>query len=235
MSTKSTPVEDGRSGLRKWTEELPKIDDALKNFVTIVIAQLSVSTESDAERREDARAKGLRPRSPAAVIQCARAFSLTLNESIHDFPAPLEFETANPQGDMSALDRIAQISEYKLIYVLSKKISQATTTGAKATKLFGKSFLRFLLLSMPSLNFEGRLYRRAADQDMKRQLQWMYQTFRSCTLDSEKGGGTRAPSALNREYLILCWSKNFRQDLAALQRKKQIQRKEEAAERRPLS
>ena len=115
--------------------EEPKIEYVVKNVLTLLLAG-NMSTTMQVEREERM--------TPGIVIGCGRLFVRTVNN--FQLMDPLEWGIANPQGEMPGLQRIEEVSRYRIAHLLWKKVKDR---DGKVCKLFGKHFLLWTAIMEP--------------------------------------------------------------------------------------
>eukprot|EP00931_Biecheleriopsis_adriatica_P065396 TRINITY_DN39924_c0_g1_i1.p1 TRINITY_DN39924_c0_g1~~TRINITY_DN39924_c0_g1_i1.p1 ORF type:complete len:267 (-),score=83.49 TRINITY_DN39924_c0_g1_i1:94-849(-) len=120
--------------VQRLMEELPRIDAALKNFLSLRMAQGFMPAE-----------EGQPAASPAvnglALQGCARVLLKTLNA--HDALSAQQWGQQHPQGpDERGLDYMARLSNYKVAQSLWARSQQA---GEKPSKMLGRSALQVML------------------------------------------------------------------------------------------
>jgi len=102
-------------------EELPKLDAAMKNIIALLSGKSTLTNEA----------------IPALeLLSCARVVLKALNA--HELVDVVEWGAKHPQGEQTAMDRITQLTCYKVVRALRIK---AQGMGGKPSKLFGKSFI----------------------------------------------------------------------------------------------
>ena len=192
--------------------EKPRISDAVKNLLTILTASLKTASEEDRRRyvREG------RPERIEEILQLSRGFLKTIdeNESKKKFPNPIEFERLYPQTkSQSAVERLDQVAEYKVLYVLVQRIRRAER--AKCTKLLGKSYCAFLLRYPLCFRFEERFCCTMEKKGVtKRKSTWFLNAVR---YSLRCGEGNVEERLLDPEYAKLVWSEDFKRDLSKVQ------------------
>lgn len=214
--------------LQRIVQEVPKISGALKNFVAICAAQLSVATETT---KKSAITEEI-PSTPARVLLLAKLIAKQVNVDVVHLLEPLKFEALKPQGkEQGALERLEEIAKIKVWYVILKRLLDAK---ASPSKYLGKSLLIFLL-SVPHLRFKERVYESASDERTKRQLAWFLDRFvgenaaaTTTRTNSESLGRVAGNEFFSREYVRLIWSRNFKAELREIQRKNQEVRRKTA-------
>lgn len=108
------------------TADVPRITDAMKNFCSVLAA--ADLTDDRVEPHELASLLGL----AKVVLKCINA---------HVLATPDEWAVKHPQGDdETGAARIESLTRYKACYALRQQLG--TASGAKATKLLGRAFLR---------------------------------------------------------------------------------------------
>ena len=114
--------EDFDTEVSILVNELPKLDSAMKNMVALLSAKSILTNDS----------------IPALeLLNCARVILKCLNE--HHMIDVVEWGSLYPQGPtQTAMERIAQLTQYKVARALRSKAQQM---GGKPSKLFGKSFI----------------------------------------------------------------------------------------------
>lgn len=120
-STKNVPSADFDAEVQKLVDESPKLDSACKNLIALLSAK-SLPTEEPVPTTE--------------LLSCARVLLKKLNA--HIFVDVVEWGTKHPQGEQTALARINQLREYKVVSALRARVGQMS---GKPSKLFGKSFI----------------------------------------------------------------------------------------------
>lgn len=110
---------------KQLQEEMPRIDAALKNFLSLRMAE--GLTAGDAAG------------AAAPLRGCARVLLRALNAA--DLPEATEWGRRHPQGEEErGMDYMARIGEYRVVQVLW---AQCRTAGQKPAALLGRSALRF--------------------------------------------------------------------------------------------
>jgi hypothetical protein len=113
--------DDFDAEVQLLVNEVPKLGDACKNLVAMLSAK-SIPTED--------------PVPVTELLSCARVLLKQLNA--HVLVDVVEWGSLHPQGELTAMKRIDQLREYKVVHALRAK---AETMGGKVSKLFGKSFV----------------------------------------------------------------------------------------------
>lgn len=113
--------DDFDAEVQLLVNEAPKLGDACKNLVAMLSAK-SIPTED--------------PVPVTELLSCARVLLKQLNA--HVLVDVVEWGSLHPQGELTAMQRIDQLREYKVVHALRAK---AETMGGKVSKLFGKSFV----------------------------------------------------------------------------------------------
>jgi hypothetical protein len=91
--------------VRQLVDEEPKLDAACKNLIALISAKSAHTGDSI---------------PPLELIQCARVLLKQLNA--HELVDVVEWGSAHPQGAQQlALDRIQQITQYKVVRALKTK------------------------------------------------------------------------------------------------------------------
>lgn len=118
-------------------EETPRIDAALKTYLSLLMAQGLVSSTNPA----GAASSGSTLSGSAAALAwqaCARTLFRKLND-LALVPAP-EWGLSHPQRDDEAgMNYIARLGQYRVVHALWEKCRQA---NQKPTKCLGRSVLR---------------------------------------------------------------------------------------------
>ena len=195
---------------RRLMEEKPKIDRAMKNYMSILMAR-----ERSSERTKVT--------TTAFLLQSARLVMSRIKQ-VH-LVSPIEYGKLCPQKkDQTALDRMDEISNYKIYFALYQKIK--ANEKASPNRLFGRSYIQFLLKN-PILKFKEAVLndakKRFDGDDEKFEL---FEEF-FCGfigVDSMK-------TLLLGEYSKLVWSENFEDELRHIQKRRKKQREEENVKR----
>lgn len=128
-------------------EEMPRIEAALKNYLSLKMAEGLVLDEQS----DDAKGQVAASISPAALQGCARVLLKTLNSI--QLPTAPEWSQRHPQGkEEPAMDFLSRVGSYKVVRVLWEKCKdpQAGKPGVKPAKMLGKSALKFVLPEVTS-------------------------------------------------------------------------------------
>ena len=202
MSSKS---DDDESVARRVMMESPKIDRAMKNYVSILMAR----------ERSSERAKSL---STMSILKAARLILARIK--LTNLVSPIEYGNLCPQRkEQTAVERLDEISNYKIMFALWQKV--ATSSKANPNHLFGRSYLDFLMKN-PVLKFKQIVLNDAKEKfdgdDEK--LEFFAEFFRGFAEDAGKVLG---------EYSELVWTENFESDLRRIQDKRKKQRQEDTA------
>jgi len=124
-------------------EEVPRIEAALKNFLSLKMAEGLAPPEPGAEAPASAASS---PASNSSLQGCARVLLKGLN-ALELPPAP-EWGKRHPQGkEELGLDFISRLGSYKVVQALWTKCLSA---GQKPAKMLGKSSLRYALPEVSS-------------------------------------------------------------------------------------
>jgi hypothetical protein len=129
-------------------EEVPRIEGALKNYLSNKMAEGLSDMAASRSATEDAEAEPVStPATSSASLQgCARVILKTLN-ALQLPPAP-EWSQRHPQKEEEqGMDFIARVGSYKVVQALWSKCLAA---GQKPAKLLGKSSLKFALIEVSS-------------------------------------------------------------------------------------
>jgi hypothetical protein len=118
MSIESTEFDAEVSLL---VEEVPKLDAAMKNIIALLSGKSTLKSDA----------------IPALeLLSCARVVLKALNA--HELVDVVEWGGKHPQGEQTAMNRITQLTHYKVVRALRVK---SQDMGGKPSKLFGKSFI----------------------------------------------------------------------------------------------
>ena len=189
---------------RRLMDEKPKIDRAMKNYMSILMAR-----ERSSERTKVT--------TTAFLLQSARLVMSRIKQ-VH-LVAPIEYGKLCPQKkDQTALDRMDEISNYKIYFALYQKIK--ANEKASPNRLFGRSYIEFLLKN-PILKFKEAVLNDAkkrfdGDDEKFGLFEEFFRGF--IGVDSTKTLG---------EYSKLVWSENFEDELRQIQNQRKKQREEE--------
>ena len=113
--------DDFDKEVRQLVDEVPNLGDACKNLVAMLSAK-SMPTEE--------------PVPVTELLSCARVLLKQINA--HALVDVVEWGADHPQGELTAMQRIDQLREYKVVHALRAK---AEKMGGRVSKLFGKSFI----------------------------------------------------------------------------------------------
>jgi len=122
--------------------EKPNIDVAVRNFLAIQLAKPSAPKKAKENNigKADNKKEPEEPLDPIGVQRVCGSILRNVN-SVELLP-PGEWSIKVPQGEtQTGLDRIDQITEYKVLYTLSTAL---TRKEKKITKALGKSMLRLV-------------------------------------------------------------------------------------------
>lgn len=118
-------------------KEIPKIQTAIKNEIAVILGRSTADEELKLML------------TPERVLVCARILSKALNS--YELCDYMEWAERYPQlEDQTALSRLDQLTQYKVIKFLHDKVK---LTSGKVSQLFGRSFLLWSQL-WPSLQEE---------------------------------------------------------------------------------
>jgi len=156
-------------------EEMPRIEAALKNFLSLKMAEgLAPTPPGGEEAMGDQDPAPAGPACSAAALQgCARVLLKTLN-ALQLPPAP-EWSQRNPQGaEESGLDFITRIGAYKVVQVLWTK---CLNNGQKPAKMLGKTALRYVLPEVSSIVLADAASSAAAAKATEEELRSFFASF----------------------------------------------------------
>jgi hypothetical protein len=231
--------------LKELQAEQPKIDQSLKNFLTVVTAKSSslvleakianVTVESSSTLQKAHPAINVNRFTPTSLLSFVKLFLSALQETpLLDVSL---FFHENPQGSHeSAVDYLNKICFYKGIFFLREKV---LVEKQKISKYFGKSyFLHTNIWKTIKENFLVKIEKSSNfcfNRDEVSFLLTIYEESifqNSCDNDEGKKGGTSFSSstavAVNTAvstsdmngYCELIWSKNFQESLSLFQKKR---------------
>lgn len=104
--------------------ETPRITDAVKNFMSLLIAKSFTDTDFNA----------------AIITACSKTLLFEAQRFV--LPTIEEFLVKHPQGaDQTGEERIDEVCRYKVIYALREQLK--ATQDQKISKFFGKSFFKW--------------------------------------------------------------------------------------------
>ena len=193
---------------RRLMEEKPKIDRAMKNYMSILMAR-----ERSSERTKVT--------TTAFVLQSARLIMSRIKQ-VH-LVSPIEYGKLCPQRkDQTALERMDEISNYKIYFALYQKIK--LNDKASPNRLFGRSYIEFLLKN-PILKFKE-----AVLNDAKKRFDGDEEKF-GLFKEFFRGFIGVDPTKTLGEYSKLVWSENFEDELRQIQKQRKKQREEENVKR----
>ena len=128
------------------------------------------------------------------------------------------------EKDQTALDRMDEISNYKIYFALYQKIK--ANEKASPNRLFGRSYIQFLLKN-PILKFKE-----AVLNDAKKRFDGDDEKFELFEeFFCEFIGVDSMKTLLLGEYSKLVWSENFEDELRHIQKRRKKQREEENVKR----
>jgi hypothetical protein len=200
-------------------DELPRIETALKTFLSLKIAQsLSTPAASASPSGTTASSSGydsgvnpppaLLALDSASLQGCARAFLKTLNSL--ELPPVTAWGQQKPQGEKeSAMEFMTRLAEYKVAYALWSRCHGA---GHKPAKLLGKTFLRRVYAVLVEQLFEGGAGPAVARVE-ESQLRHFVDSF-GATLLADDGADTASDAAL-------VWASNVNAAVNARQQARQ--------------
>eukprot|EP00927_Polykrikos_kofoidii_P026736 TRINITY_DN23763_c0_g1_i1.p1 TRINITY_DN23763_c0_g1~~TRINITY_DN23763_c0_g1_i1.p1 ORF type:complete len:260 (+),score=46.35 TRINITY_DN23763_c0_g1_i1:76-855(+) len=192
---------------QRLMEELPRIESALKNFLSLRLAEART-----ADKPADANAAP----SSSAVQGCARVVLKALNALVLP-PAP-QWSSQYPQGAQeSGCDFMERIAHYKVVQALWERCQRA---GQKPAKLLGRSALRVVYREVTTQLSSGLASSAAAAGSSTEHLLEFIEQF-GATIDAAAAENAAEGDA------SLVWTSNMNATLAA----RQSARKEEAAKR----
>ena len=121
MSAPPSTSTEFDAEVQNLVDESPKLDAACKNLIALLSAK-SMPTDEPVPITE--------------LLSCARVLLKQLNA--HVLVDVVEWGSKHPQGEHTALERIDQLREYKVVHALRARVDQMK---GKVSKLFGKSFI----------------------------------------------------------------------------------------------
>ncbi|CAE8611757.1 unnamed protein product, partial [Polarella glacialis] len=135
-------TESQLADLQRLMDEVPRIEAALKNFLSLRMAEIlapSLGLRGKEDEGEDEEAE--EPASSAQLQGCARVLLRALNAL--ELPASVEWGLRNPQGDSEGgLAFMERLGAYKVVQILWKRCKSA---GQKPGKMLGLTALRIAL------------------------------------------------------------------------------------------
>eukprot|EP00929_Paragymnodinium_shiwhaense_P014305 TRINITY_DN122209_c0_g1_i1.p1 TRINITY_DN122209_c0_g1~~TRINITY_DN122209_c0_g1_i1.p1 ORF type:complete len:266 (+),score=81.27 TRINITY_DN122209_c0_g1_i1:80-877(+) len=202
---------------QRLMDEQPRIDAALKNFLSLKLAEGLAPPRDKAGDDGDEAAAASRDTAPpdAAALQgCARVLLKTVN-ALQLPPSP-QWSRDHPQGaDEAGFDYMARIAAYRVVQALW---SRCLGAGQKPARLLGKSALAVALpLAMAQIeaDFAAQAASAKASEEHLRQFLAAFQA----TVTASATDGT--------DDVALTWTTDMKQALGARHAKRQA----EAAER----
>ena len=187
----------------------PKIEQALKNLVSIILAKVMSSNGFINQPQNEV---SLIEITPDIALSCVRIILKSVNDQ--SLLSPLEWGLINVQGEnQTALSRIDEISKYRVLY--SMHLLCLSKSG-KVTKLFGKFF--FLWSNIwPSLAAkilqEDEIDDGRGNSNRVAALRYIVEAF----------GKSLSIDPADDDDLALVWSKDFAGALRIRQSKRQEQ------------
>lgn len=189
----SDPLEAAASTLR---DDLPRISDAMKNYVAYLAANDISSMSSEQQQAEKQQAK--KPLDMQHLLSCAKVVLSCINA--YTPRAPLQWAAENPQGEEeTAQVRVDVLTTYKACHLLA--VQAQSTAGAKVTKLLGRRYLQ------ASGCWEAA--RQAAAAALSKQR------FPPVVVDTFLSGWSAAISGDDAAAASLVWAKDFAAELEA--------------------
>lgn len=193
-------------------EELPRIEAALKSFLSLKMAEgLTVADVAGQAPASSSAQASVGPASARALQGCARVLLRTLNAL--ELPSSPEWGLRHPQGDESGGDYMDRLGHYKVVQVLWERCRGA---GQKPAKMLGRSALRFALPEAQAAILADAPASAKAANAAEHQLRLFLQGFHE-TVDAESQEGEAG----------LVWAVDVKAAVAA----RHEARKSEAAER----
>ena len=127
----TTTAENLQRLTRHFVEERPKIDTAVKNFMSYITALKVSANHNDAILEPSVLDKI----NLTHIMALSRYVLNGINtESL--LPEPLQFGIRYPQGEeQTGSDRLDELFKYRVAYMVGKKIREQ---GGKRTRLFGE-------------------------------------------------------------------------------------------------
>ena len=120
---------------KEITEEEPKIEVALKNFMSILLAQSATGNAQAHRDRDD----NFVPLTSDSVLRSVRLLIKKINTWV--LPDIVQWGVANPQNENeSAVERLNALTRFKVLGALH---GMARQKNAKPTKLFGAKFFHW--------------------------------------------------------------------------------------------
>ena len=190
-------------------EEKPKIDRAMKNYMSILMAR---------ERSSEI----MKSTSTSFVLQAARLIMLRIKRI--NLVSPIEYGKLCPQRkDQTAVERLDEISNYKVYFALFQRIKG--NEKASPNRLFGRSLINFLIKN-PILKFKESVLNDAKEKfdDDEEKLVLFKDFFHGFI-------GVESAKQKLGEYTKLVWSENFENELRRIQTQRKKQREKENVRR----
>lgn len=187
----------------------PKIEQALKNLVSIILAKVMSSNGVINQPQNEVNSIEV---TPDIALSCVRIILKSINEQ--SLLSPLEWGLINVQGEnQTALSRIDEISKYRVLY--SMHLLCLSKSG-KVTKLFGKLF--FLWSNIwPNISAkilqEDEIDDGRGNSNRVAALRYIVEAF----------GKSLSIDPTDDDDLALVWSKDFAGALRIRQSKRQEQ------------
>ena len=226
--------------LQKLQNEQPKIDQSLKNLLTVILGKVSSHTlesgmdqmniASDDNKEGNTNRKtsnfNLAHFTPSNLLSFVKLFLGALQETA--LPSLQEYFVQHPQKeDESAIAYLNRICDYKASYFLREKVIQ---NKSKISKIFGKSYFLYTNV-FPEIKQRMLLKFRTAGVDSKTTS--VLPTVTSCSIFSEEEfdyllktyeesifGRVDGSYKESNSYNDLIWAKNFQETLQEQQKKR---------------
>eukprot|EP00933_Yihiella_yeosuensis_P039855 TRINITY_DN34028_c0_g1_i1.p1 TRINITY_DN34028_c0_g1~~TRINITY_DN34028_c0_g1_i1.p1 ORF type:complete len:266 (+),score=74.07 TRINITY_DN34028_c0_g1_i1:55-852(+) len=199
-------------------DELPRIETALKNFLSLRMA------ESLAPKDVQAGAEGSDAPTAATLQGCARVLLKTLNAL--ELPPVAEWSQRHGQGsDEGGVDYMTRLGSYKVVRSLW---ARSRSAGQKPAKMLGRKALNIALPEVTSEILKNCQASATAAGASQTQLETFLEDFTEIcmpTQDDEAATGEDPPKRVLESGLV--WAKDMKAAIA----ERQVARRNEAAAR----
>lgn len=192
-------MADFDNRLQQVISESPKIDAACKNLCSALIAESSTKSETDPGP----------VRSQLEWINTMKVFYRSVQE--HELKDSPQYGVDHPQGDeQTALDRIEQLTRYRVIKACHDKVK---SSGNKPGKYFGKKFFTWAEGTLQEIRKKAEAATSSAKE--KEALVEFINAFEASLVDTEGEEDSERGNA------DLVWASDFTKALQARQKRRE--------------
>jgi hypothetical protein len=217
-----TMVDEMSEKCSSLMNEQPKIESAVKNLISVLLAENMTIASNDFERQE--------AMTPSAVIACARKIVKYINDySLKDV---VQWGVDHPQGsEETASDRIDSLANYKVAYFMWAK---AKSKSGKLCKIFGFNLLLWSrMLDNMYVDIMETYGSDPKQAEPPRDIlaEFIYCFLQSLPASSKPSEISNLPAVvtnnapyrgLDQQYSALIWCDNFATELQKLQANRRL-------------